>query len=104
MPGNELKAKTSPTAFFIMEDFSIFSSIHAVLRYLKPYTNKYIQAIEAKNYQKHECKHRSEFMALMGLLYLIFKLKGYQVSLEQFCAVNGTGIQILRAVTSYKGF
>ncbi|XP_055928585.1 piggyBac transposable element-derived protein 4-like [Argiope bruennichi] len=69
-------------------------------------TNKYIQGVEAKYYQKPDCKQtcRSEFMALMGLLYFIGTMKSQHTNVEQLWASDGTGIQILRAAMSYKRF
>ena len=64
-----------------------------------------VHRIEGNAYsQKRNSKQisRSEFMALMGLIYFVGTMKSQHGNVQQLWPANGTGIQILRADLSYK--
>lgn len=70
------------------------------------YTNMYIESkrntISYK--RKRDCQNttRCEILALIGTLFLIRTKKGSHTNVLELWATNGTGIQLLRAVMSYK--
>ncbi|XP_060846028.1 piggyBac transposable element-derived protein 4-like [Rhopalosiphum padi] len=72
------------------------------------YTNMYINDKKTTyNYSRdRDCKvtARSELLAYFGLLYLIGIKKGHHTNVLELWANDGTGIEITRAVMSYKRF
>jgi len=88
-------------AFFQIIDMSM---IDDVLRY----TNMYIDKLRVDHQysRDRDCKNidRQEFMAYLGLLYLIGIKKSHHANVKEIFASDGTGIEIARAVMSYKRF
>ncbi|XP_077301051.1 piggyBac transposable element-derived protein 4 [Arctopsyche grandis] len=72
------------------------------------YTNMYIDRLRVnQQYSRNrDCKNidRPEFMAYFGLLYLIGIKKSHHANVKEIFASDGTGIEIARAVMSYKRF
>ncbi|XP_069680912.1 piggyBac transposable element-derived protein 4-like [Periplaneta americana] len=72
------------------------------------YTNIYMQneRISAKYSRERDAREttRSEMMALMGLLYLIGVKKANHTDVTELWAVDGSGIEITRAVMGFKRF
>lgn len=72
------------------------------------YTNIYIEyKRNAVSYERNrDCQDttRCEILALIGTLFIIGTKKGSHTNVLELWATNGTGIQILRAVMSYKRF
>lgn len=88
-------------AFFQIIDIPM---IDDVLRY----TNMYIDQLRVhQQYSRdRDCRNidRHEFMAYFGLLYLIGIKKSHHANVKEIFASDGTGIQIAKAVMSYKRF
>lgn len=71
-------------------------------------TNMYIDQLRVDNQysRDRDCKNidRQEFMAYLGLLYLIGIKKSHHANVKEIFSSDGTGIEIARAVMSYKRF
>lgn len=89
------------TALFQIIDISMIDNI------LK-YTNMYIDQLRVNHQysRDRDCKNidRHELMAYLGLLYLIGIKKSHHANVKEIFASDGTGMQITRAVMSYKRF
>ncbi|KAK9738536.1 Transposase IS4 [Popillia japonica] len=72
------------------------------------YTNTYIDDRRKQNdcTRYRDCKNTtiSEFMAYLGLLYLIGVKKSHHVNVKEIWSTDGTGIEIARATMSYRRF
>lgn len=68
----------------------------------------YVEQLRAvhQNSRERDCENidRDEFMAYLGLLYLIGVKKSHHANVKEIFASASTGIQITRAVMSYKRF
>lgn len=88
-------------AFFQIIDISMIDDV------LK-YTNMYIDQLRLQHHysRDRDCRNidRQEFMAYLGLLYIIGINKSHHANVKEIFASDGTGIEIARAVMGYKRF
>lgn len=70
------------------------------------YTNLRIEAIKITDKMERNFKStsREEVMAVLGILFLIGTKNGQYTNIEELWNSDGTGLQILRAATSYRRF
>lgn len=70
------------------------------------YTNVVIRGKGEQFNRNRDCKEttREEFMALLGVLFLIGTKKGHHTNVRELWASDGSGMPILRAAMSYKRF
>lgn len=72
------------------------------------YTNMYISLLRTRTMfsRERDCKNIElpEFMAYLGLLYMIGLKNGHHANVKEIFASDGTGIQLARAAMSYKRF
>ena len=96
-----LGIKNELDAFLQIIDMSMIDNVLT-------YTNMYIDQlrIDHQYSRDRDCKNidRKEFMAFLGLLYLIGIKKSHHANVKEIFATDGTGIEITRAVMSYKRF
>lgn len=98
-PANGVKTESELTSF--LTQFSM-EMIDEIIRW----TNV---SIRKKSESYSRCRDvkemtREEFMALLGILFLIGTKKAHHVNVHELWAPDGSGMPILRAVMSYRRF
>uniref|UniRef100_A0A1B6CEU0 PiggyBac transposable element-derived protein domain-containing protein n=1 Tax=Clastoptera arizonana TaxID=38151 RepID=A0A1B6CEU0_9HEMI len=101
-PGPKPKARNIKTEVDALLQFIDTDMLDTILTY----TNLYIDNISVKYTRERDClpTTKTELMALFGVLYLLGLRKSNRANVQEIWASNGTGIQIIRAVMSYKRF
>lgn len=80
------------------------SMIDDIVKYTNSYINIKKQSVEYTRDRDAKETSRTEMMALIGLLYLLGSKKLNHTNVLEIWTTDGTGIEIVRAVMSYKRF